>query len=142
MRSISSYCRSYCLISYDMFNVYDRFGRVMKENLNRRGCEILSTSRFRSVSEIRDHVTQLLPSRSVDGGSGPVVKAVDMDTYYSKYITAIEKFRIEQLELFDEMEEWRLIQEHYFVLALTNMRGLKNFTTAIRWTIRVLTFPG
>ncbi|KAG4132571.1 hypothetical protein ERO13_D08G040100v2 [Gossypium hirsutum] len=41
--------------------------------------------------------------------------AWDMLRVYSKFVDANERRRIERLELFDEFEEWHMMQEHYCV---------------------------
>ncbi|PPS14837.1 hypothetical protein GOBAR_AA05742 [Gossypium barbadense] len=45
----------------------------------------------------------------------PKAVAWDMLRVYSKFVDANERRRIERLELFDEFEEWHMMQEHYCV---------------------------
>ncbi|CAA3000832.1 tRNA wybutosine-synthesizing 4 [Olea europaea subsp. europaea] len=52
--------------------------------------------------------------------------AWDMLKVYSNFIEAQEKHRIERLELFDEFEEWQMLQEHYCVAyAINDTMGLR-----------------
>lgn len=46
--------------------------------------------------------------------------AWDMLRVYSQFIDAQERRRIERLELFDEFEEWHMMQEHYCVVCAVN----------------------
>ncbi|XP_020538284.1 leucine carboxyl methyltransferase 1 homolog isoform X2 [Jatropha curcas] len=48
------------------------------------------------------------------------VVAWDMLRVYSDFIEAQERRRIERLELFDEFEEWHMMQEHYCVACAIN----------------------
>lgn len=41
--------------------------------------------------------------------------ARDMDTVYRQHLEPWDKARIERLEIFDEFEEWHMIQEHYAI---------------------------
>lgn len=46
--------------------------------------------------------------------------AWDMLRIYTNFIDAKERRRIERLELFDEFEEWHMMQEHYCVAYAVN----------------------
>jgi hypothetical protein len=51
-----------------------------------------------------------------DGGSGGVSASVvseTMLTMYDRYIGPDEHKRVAKLEIFDELEEWRLLMAHY-----------------------------
>lgn len=51
--------------------------------------------------------------------------AWDMLKVYTDFIEAKERRRIERLELFDEFEEWYMMQEHYCVAyAINDAMGL------------------
>ncbi|XP_059599280.1 retrovirus-related Pol polyprotein from transposon RE2 isoform X2 [Vitis vinifera] len=51
--------------------------------------------------------------------------AWDMLRIYSNFVDAQERRRIERLELFDEFEEWHMMQEHYCVAyAINDAMGL------------------
>ncbi len=48
-----------------------------------------------------------------------------MDTVYRKHLDPRDKARIERLEIFDEFEEWHMIQEHYCItIGVNDHRGL------------------
>ncbi len=44
----------------------------------------------------------------------------DMDTIYKAHLDPADKKRIEALEMFDEFEEWVMIQEHYCITVAVN----------------------
>jgi len=46
--------------------------------------------------------------------------AWDMDTIYKRIIPRDEHLRISKLEIFDEFEEWHMIQEHYCICVAVN----------------------
>jgi len=100
------------LISYDMINPQDAFGRMMVENITSRGirlpgllsCPTLETQtkRFRQVFS---HV-----------------EALTMLDIYKTSVDPEERRRIESLEWVDELEEWDLISAHYCIVL--GVRGL------------------
>lgn len=58
----------------------------------------------------------------MDLGWDAVARA-DLNTIYDIYLDKDEVTRAQSLELFDELEEWRLIQAHYFVLVAVRHGG-------------------
>lgn len=63
-------------------------------------------------SESTGSVTILLQAhcaRMLAGGWG-AARSLDMDTIYQRHLDAAEKARAEGLEVFDEFEEWHMIQ--------------------------------
>ena len=44
------------------------------------------------------------------------IEGYPMIEVYNNYLDVNEKTRIEKLELFDEFEEWELIQNHYCLI--------------------------
>ena len=47
-------------------------------------------------------------------------EAIDMNQIYRLYLEREDLRRIERLEIFDEFEEWKMIQEHYTVTVAVN----------------------
>lgn len=99
-------------VMYEQVNPHDAFGRTMVNNLELRGCPLLSIHDYPTVDSQKARFLRLGWDR---------VTAADMNQIYDNYMDKYEILRIQGLELFDEIEEWRLIQAHYFVLvALTS----------------------
>jgi tRNA wybutosine-synthesizing protein 4 len=93
-----------CFVTYEQIRPDDAFGRVMMENLQRRGCELKG---------IRVHPDLLSEERRFTGLGWVECTALDMNDIYAKVIPEEQRLAAEKLELFDEFEEWYLILAHY-----------------------------
>jgi len=115
---------------YEQCNPSDRFGKVMVENLMRRGCPLLSIHEYPTMESQNERYTQ----RGWDQCS-----LIDMNQVYSKYLDREDVARIQKIELMDEFEEWHLIQAHYFLLIATRVGSEKDASDdgAGSWVHRV-----
>ena len=111
----SKRCARCAFVMYEQLHPHDPFGRTMVLNLKRRGCPLRSIERYPDEAALR--------LRFLERGYAAVRFADMNDVYYTHLPAALGAERIkaiERLEMFDEFEEWHLIQRHYFfVLAFS-----------------------
>ncbi|KAF2076584.1 hypothetical protein CYY_002135 [Polysphondylium violaceum] len=106
----STHFKESCFITYEQIKPNDEFGSMMIKNIEMKGCPLLS---IQSFPEIKDQ-----KKRYLDLGWNRV-EALDLKQVHSYFINRDRVREIERLEIFDEFEEWDLIQSHYcFVLAI------------------------
>lgn len=98
---------------YEQIKPFDAFGRQMVCNLRERGCPL------RGIEATPDLETQM--QRFLSNNWSRAI-AQDMATIHSCHIDPAERLRAERSEIFDEIEEWNLIQEHYCIAMGINDR--------------------
>eukprot|EP00929_Paragymnodinium_shiwhaense_P008190 TRINITY_DN112132_c0_g1_i1.p1 TRINITY_DN112132_c0_g1~~TRINITY_DN112132_c0_g1_i1.p1 ORF type:complete len:371 (+),score=96.65 TRINITY_DN112132_c0_g1_i1:95-1207(+) len=114
---------------YEQCNPDDRFGKVMVDNLHKRGCPLLSIHDFPSMESQRQ--------RFVERGWQKVAMS-DMNGVYSRYLDQEDVARISKIEMMDEFEEWHLIQGHYFLLVASKAaQGAEGDAAASSWAHNV-----
>lgn len=91
---------------YEPINFKDDFGKVMFTNLASRGIAMPTVQRYQTLEDQKE--------RLKDAGM-KFQGAADIDFIWEKWIGDDEKLRIARLEMLDEVEEWRLLAQHYTV---------------------------
>lgn len=93
-------------IVYEQIHPDDGFGQQMLKNLEKRGCPLLG---------LHDTPTLEAKKKRFADSGWQRSEALDMDVIYNQHIDLQDRRRIERLELFDEFEEWHILQEHYCI---------------------------
>mmetsp|Transcript_7120 Transcript_7120/g.12499 ORF Transcript_7120/g.12499 Transcript_7120/m.12499 type:complete len:324 (+) Transcript_7120:301-1272(+) len=105
------------LVSYEQILPDDAFGRTMIGHFETRGCPLLAIHEYPDIKAQEKRFTSLGWSRA---------QALDMNDIYYKCIDKEDLQRAERLEIFDEFEEWHLMQGHYcVVLAVHENTGVE-----------------
>lgn len=105
------------MLSYDMINPSDAFGRMMIENISSRGIRLPGLLACPTLEAQVSRFRQVFPH----------VEALNMLEIYRTSVDVNERRRIEALEWLDELEEWELISTHYCMVL-----GSKEFTLGFR----------
>ncbi|KAL5045336.1 leucine carboxyl methyltransferase 1 [Aspergillus fruticulosus] len=95
------------LILYEPIRPDDAFGRTMVSNLATRGIQLQTLHQYASLGAQR----QRLREHGFSGGQA----AADVDFLWERWVAEEEKERVAGLEMLDEMEEWKLLAQHYCV---------------------------
>ena len=92
------------VIIYEQCNILDSFGSVMLENLSTRGIGLPSLREYPTLESQRQRFVRL--------GFTPDLK--DMLLWYNELPDKVKK-NLDLIERLDELEEWRLLLQHYFL---------------------------
>ncbi|CAG9466985.1 unnamed protein product [Pedinophyceae sp. YPF-701] len=95
-----------CCVVYEQVNPHDSFGKQMLLNLEARGCPLRGIF---GTPTLAAHEERFLR------GGWTKARATDMRAAYVGCTDPADRLRAERLEIFDELEEWSLIQEHYCI---------------------------
>ncbi len=113
MKTLSELFENLSFLIYEMTNPTDPFGKMMVTNIEvlnknqynqQRGCKLLGLKECKSLEDQRKRLEDIGMTS---------VEAFTMLDVYNKYVDVEERKRIEKLEIFDEFEQWNLIQSHY-----------------------------
>lgn len=101
------------LVLYEPIRPHDPFGKVMVSNLGRRGIQLKTLDRYGSLMRQRQRL-KATGFKELDGAHGGQGVA-DIDFIWEMWIDEAEKQRVAGLEMLDELEEWRLLAQHYCI---------------------------
>ncbi|KAL4876266.1 S-adenosyl-L-methionine-dependent methyltransferase [Aspergillus karnatakaensis] len=97
------------LILYEPIRPDDAFGRTMVANLATRGIQLQTLHKYATLGAQR----RRLREQGFDAVGGQA--AADVDFLWERWVAEEEKERVSGLEMLDEMEEWKLLAQHYCV---------------------------
>jgi len=97
------------MVMYEQIEPKDPFGRQMCDHLKRMGCELKSINKYPT----RESLVERFTSLGWDETCLDTIK--DMNYIYDRCLPKSDILRIQRIELFDEFEEWRMIQSHYCI---------------------------
>eukprot|EP00053_Salpingoeca_punica_P005865 m.57004 g.57004 ORF g.57004 m.57004 type:complete len:340 (+) comp13429_c0_seq2:153-1172(+) len=100
---IASHYSQAFFLNYEQINPNDNFGKMMIKNLEARGCSLRGLAGCPDLQAQKDRYLHC---------GWDSADAVDMNEVYRR-LPAEERARVEKLEIFDELEEWTLINSHY-----------------------------
>ncbi|XP_015336236.1 tRNA wybutosine-synthesizing protein 4 [Marmota marmota marmota] len=95
-------------VVYEQMKPQDAFGQFMLQHFQQLNSPLHGLDSFPDVEAQRCRFLQ---------AGWTACSAMDMNEFYHCFLPAEERWRIENLEPFDEFEEWHLKCAHYFVLA-------------------------
>ncbi|KAL3475904.1 S-adenosyl-L-methionine-dependent methyltransferase [Aspergillus californicus] len=95
------------LVLYEPIRPDDAFGRTMVANLATRGIQLQTLHKYASLDAQRKRLRE----QGFDEGQA----AADVDFLWGWWVSETEKERVAGLEMLDEMEEWKLLAQHYCI---------------------------
>ncbi|KAI8812165.1 S-adenosyl-L-methionine-dependent methyltransferase [Cladochytrium replicatum] len=110
-------------LTYEQILPNDPFGTVMIRNLKFRNIELPGIFACPTLEDQKSRYLRQGWSASF---------AVDMLQLYEKHVTPAEKTRVSKLEIFDELEEWRMLSQHYCISwGIHASEGVKDGTSFV-----------
>jgi [phosphatase 2A protein]-leucine-carboxy methyltransferase len=95
------------IVIYEPIRPDDPFGKTMVSNLAARGLHLQTLQKYASLTTQRQ--------RLEDHGFSEAQEAADIDFIFEHWVSDSEKERVARLEMLDEVEEWKLLAQHYCV---------------------------
>ncbi|KAK9824836.1 hypothetical protein WJX81_004800 [Elliptochloris bilobata] len=115
VRCLGALLRCAAFVLYEQIRPDDAFGQQMVRNLESRGCPLRGLPGTPDLEAQRRRFTDNAWQRA---------EAADMDIIHRCHLDPIDRQRAERLEIFDEFEEWHLIQAHYCIaVGINDDRG-------------------
>lgn len=94
-------------VIYEQIHPLDPFGQIMQDHFRKLNSTLYAVQEYPNVEAQR--------CRFLDKGWEQCV-CLDMNSFYFRLVPEVEKLKIENLEPFDEYEEWHQKCSHYFIL--------------------------
>eukprot|EP00842_Homolaphlyctis_polyrhiza_P000289 jgi/Hompol1/1260/HPOL_000528-RA len=92
--------------TYEQINPFDAFGSTMLSNLKTRNIELPGIFAHPTLESQMTRYTE----------HGWIIsRAIDLNQVWRDVISETEKARVAKLEIFDEVEEWQMLSQHYCV---------------------------
>lgn len=113
LKMISKEFQNSSIFVYEQVRPDDAFGKVMMENLRRRGCPLKGLVAHRSPE------MQIDRFKNIAGFSH--CECFDMNKIYYEVLPKPLINKIEKLEIFDEFEEWHIMSAHYAIVLAKNI---------------------
>ncbi|KAL1856676.1 carboxy methyl transferase for protein phosphatase 2A [Paecilomyces lecythidis] len=95
------------IVIYEPIRPDDPFGKTMVSNLATRGIQLQTLHKYASLNAQRQ--------RLHDHGFNTGQEVADVDFIWERWVSDAEKERVSGLEMLDEIEEWRLLAQHYCI---------------------------
>ncbi|XP_076983785.1 tRNA wybutosine-synthesizing protein 4 [Tamandua tetradactyla] len=95
-------------VIYEQMRPHDAFGQFMQEHFRQLNSPLHGLDKFPDVEAQQRRFLQ---------AGWTACSAMDMNEFYRRFLSSEERQRMENLEPFDEFEEWHLKCAHYFILA-------------------------
>eukprot|EP01061_Rhynchopus_euleeides_P033614 TRINITY_DN5646_c0_g3_i7.p1 TRINITY_DN5646_c0_g3~~TRINITY_DN5646_c0_g3_i7.p1 ORF type:complete len:340 (+),score=154.18 TRINITY_DN5646_c0_g3_i7:29-1048(+) len=99
--------KSAAFLTYEQINSDSPFGAMMVQNLQQRGCPLLSLSRYPTISSQAERYLRLGFEQAMCNDMNHIHAALPQS----------ERQRLNKVEMLDELEEFALIQSHYVFTA-------------------------
>lgn len=115
---LTSEFKSLAILSYEQTNVDDDFGRVMADNLEKRGLKLPGIVACHSIENQK--------KRLVDAGftNGTIA---DMNSVFHKKLPAEERNKVLRIECLDELELLEQLNVHYSISFASRAPELDNY---------------
>ncbi|KAJ3350718.1 hypothetical protein HDU83_009446 [Entophlyctis luteolus] len=94
------------VVAYDQIHPDDAFGQMMLENLKLRNIHLPG---LLSCPTLDAHI-----ERFKRAGFN-TARAITMREHFDKHVSSDERARLARIEVFDEVEEWSLMADHYCI---------------------------
>lgn len=101
---ISNFVQEAVWVSYDMTNPHDPYGRMMQHNLATAGIHVYGLTDYPTFQSLSDRFVNCQWDKC---------ETHSMLKLYERLVDKDDRNRIIHLEIFDEIEEWNMLMNHY-----------------------------